>query len=191
MAKNQYMNSNPYQNHIRNLDDQANVVELEYMKNLKENNKYFYRNLNYNGKFGPPDDSVNDYEDDIASPAAIKRKYSDEDVSVNDSVDKSMNYMKNFDDHLRIRHGYEDQLQQQQTGLTGSGMDQQRNMINHHQQSTEDYRSDDQSKVGSDGDVNSGDNMRINYASSEEMNQTTSSDQGDKGMGSGSDDEGK
>ncbi|XP_039439731.1 retinal homeobox protein Rx isoform X1 [Culex pipiens pallens] len=73
----------------------AAAAELEYMKSLKENNKYFidrnyrlggYGNAKFGGGPGSEDGSsttVNDYEEDLASPTAansggsLKRKYSD------------------------------------------------------------------------------------------------------------------
>ncbi|KXJ82143.1 hypothetical protein RP20_CCG015425 [Aedes albopictus] len=76
-------------------------AELEYMKSLKENNKYFidrnyraslgYGNNKYGGGGGPGSEdgnsTVNDYEDDLSSPTGVlgtsggglKRKYSDND----------------------------------------------------------------------------------------------------------------
>lgn len=73
----------------------AAAAELEYMKSLKENNKYFidrnyrlggYGNAKFGGGPGSEDGSsttVNDYEEELASPTAansggsLKRKYSD------------------------------------------------------------------------------------------------------------------
>ncbi|XP_055534476.1 retinal homeobox protein Rx isoform X1 [Wyeomyia smithii] len=115
-----------YQNHIKNLDFAASLdpsglaghhqshhhqgvlhpghntlpshAELEYMKSLKENNKYFidrnyraslagYGNSKYGGGGGggpgseDGNSTVNDYEDELSFPTtgALKRKYSDND----------------------------------------------------------------------------------------------------------------
>ncbi|KXJ80872.1 hypothetical protein RP20_CCG023015 [Aedes albopictus] len=156
-------------------------AELEYMKSLKENNKYFidrnyraslgYGNNKYGGGGGPGSEdgnsTVNDYEDDLSSPTGVlKRKYSDN------------------DDHLLDGS----------SGGAGSGAD-----SNQHR--PDDYRLGAVSGgpgggggggggVGQEGGPDKlGEDGGISYASSEEMNQTTSSEQGEK-MGSGSDDEG-
>ncbi|XP_062550002.1 retinal homeobox protein Rx isoform X3 [Armigeres subalbatus] len=94
-----------HQPHHPALHPQHNALpshaELEYMKSLKENNKYFidrnyraslgYGNSKYGGGGGPGSEdgssTLNDYEDDLSSPTGVlatsggslKRKYSDND----------------------------------------------------------------------------------------------------------------
>ncbi|XP_065093755.1 retinal homeobox protein Rx isoform X2 [Ochlerotatus camptorhynchus] len=98
-----------HQSHHPGLHPQHNALpshaELEYMKSLKENNKYFidrnyraslgYGNTKYGGGGGgggggpgseDGSSTVNDYEDDLSSPTGVpsgggglKRKYSDND----------------------------------------------------------------------------------------------------------------
>lgn len=86
---------------------------------------------------------------------------------------KRNDYMKNFPNRVH----YEEHQQNNPTPYNGNA-------------NADDYRMTniDDRKMGDDGNSN---DMRMNYASSEEMNQNTvSSDHGEK-LGSGSEDEGK
>uniref|UniRef100_A0A182HP98 Uncharacterized protein n=1 Tax=Anopheles arabiensis TaxID=7173 RepID=A0A182HP98_ANOAR len=151
------------------------LAELEYMKTLKETNKYFidrsYRSLGYaagmrGGPEGPPEDGTGtsagggasgggEYEENLSSPTgagsgngsgSLKRKYD----RTRDGEDRPGGNSGNGDGGVLLPDGSE-------SNPTGAD------------------------KGADDGGVS--------YASSEELNQTTSSEQGEK-VGSGSDDEG-
>lgn len=169
--------------------------EMEYIKNLKENNKYFidgnypptnrdfFPNNNDNHlnkettKVGHAvyDENTNEFDDSISnngdsvkdlSPVGLKRKSFDDD------------YLKNFES-IRARNF--DEMQQQDSakhqrlasgGGAGGGANEYRGI-----------GMMEQNKLGDDNDSN------VNYASSEDLNQTNSIEGGEK-ITSGSDDEG-
>lgn len=197
---------------------------LNYMRNLKESNKYFldanYRNyckniqeIQSNASLGlakmfssPSHQSTKDYDETIPSTQMMPNDDSTSDLTDlspkngestnidtenyhylqssssslnNESAEKSIKsnnygYVKNFDT-IRAR-----QLDEMQNNC---------DMNNHHQESGNNNNNSSSNKLGNVVDECSSNEMR-NYASSDDLNQTMSSERDDK-MGSGSDDEGK
>ncbi|KFB44435.1 AGAP005096-PA-like protein [Anopheles sinensis] len=174
------------------------LAELEYMKTLKETNKYFidrnYRGvaaLGYGaGKYGggvegtpeegAPGGGGGEYEEDLSPPAgngssggSLKRKYD----RTREGDERPGGEGGNGDGGgggaggVLLPDGTE-------SNPSDSSINKYNKLHDPHRQSTDGGSAD---KAADDGGVS--------YASSEELNQTTSSEQGEK-VGSGSDDEG-
>lgn len=209
-ALNEKYNLQNYSSHLKNYEMTGSSVtenshhihlqhppqhDLEYLKSMKSldpgqpTNPYSEMNdksilesepnnntKNNSSSSSSYDDPI-DYEDSIQNhdlnmkDNMVKRSGTDTETLKY----KCNEYMKNFDS-MRSRSHYEE-LQQQSTYNGGSAV-------------SDDYRvsSLDDRKISEDGNSN---DMRMNYASSDELNQTTaSSDHGGEKAGSGSDDEG-
>uniref|UniRef100_A0A182WIJ0 Homeobox domain-containing protein n=1 Tax=Anopheles minimus TaxID=112268 RepID=A0A182WIJ0_9DIPT len=165
------------------------LAELEYMKTLKETNKYFidrnYRaaSLGYGGgrggPEGPPEDGTGssvsgatgggggEYEEDLSSPTSAG------------SGNGSGSLKRKYD---RTRDG------EDRTGGNGDGGGVLLPTDGSESNPTSDSSINKYNKLH-DGADKGTDDGGVSYASSEELNQTTSSEQGEK-VGSGSDDEG-
>jgi hypothetical protein len=179
-----------HQHHHMHLQQQHDIEYLKNMKSLehpgvspyadqsdKNNLENEPNNNTKNNSSSSSYDDVIDYDDSIQNhdlnvkeSGHIKRTDSDSDAMKY----KCNEYMKSFDN---VRSRYED-LQQQQPSFNGGSV------------IADEYRGNtiDERKMGEDGNSN---DMRMNYASSDELNQTTaSSDHGGEKAGSGSDDEG-
>lgn len=207
-ALNEKYNLQNYSTHLKNYDlSGAGLVEnhqhhhmqlqqhdMEYLKNIKsldhqgvspyadqadKNNLENEPNNNTkNNSSSSSYDDVIDYDDSIQiNDVNVKEDGLAKGTDSETMKYKCNEYMKSFDN---VRSRYDDmQQQQQQPSFNGGSV------------ISDEYRGNsmvDERKMGEDGNSN---DMRMNYASSDELNQTTaSSDHGGDKAGSGSDDEG-